>query len=93
MEKILKSKVGKFITISNANLVRGRRKIVPVLGVNFRVDFCHYEYKRASIIYCNNVSMGVYWYLFDLLSLSKRCNVGINKAEILALIKECRLSF
>lgn len=93
MEKILKSDVGKFLTVSNANLFRGRTKFIPLIGINFRVDFCHYNYKRAAIIYCNNVAMGVYWYLFDLLSLSKRCHVGINKVEILALMKECRLSF
>lgn len=93
MEKVLSSNLGQFITISNANLYRGQRKLKKISGVKYCVEFKHYAYNRNSIIYCNNVAMGIYWYLFDKLKLSHHCHVGINKKEIVRLLIECRNLF
>lgn len=90
MQEIFKSEIGKYITVRKANVFRGRTGAVRVMAIRFCVDFCHYKHKRPSTIYCNNIAMGVYWHLFSLLSLSKACNVGIEKSEILALMKDCR---
>lgn len=91
VDEVIDSKVGKFVTISKVNLYRGWFIGLKKSNVaKYKVSFIHHAYKRESTIYCNNVAMGLYWYLFDRLKLSHYCYVGIRRSEILELLKVCR---
>lgn len=88
MEAIFASKVGDIITVSKAKLLRSNGK--PISGVKYCVGIS-ISHSRDSFIYCNNIAMGVYWYLFDLLILSHTCHISTPKQRIFELLKECRL--
>lgn len=92
IEQIINSPIGVFCKIGQTTAFKNECFTKPLLGIYYSIEFCYYSYKRPSTIITTNVRNGLYWYLFGILSLSKTCNVGIPKKEILRLMKECRLT-
>lgn len=91
IKQIMNSQLGLFCKIGRAAVFKNEFT-KPLSGVYFSIDFRYYGYNQSSTIITTNVRNGLYWHLFGILSLSKTCNVGIPKREILRLMKECRLA-
>ena len=92
IEEILSSNIGGLISVSPANLWKGRIKIKPVVGVKYKVKLMLPLGNRPNTIFTNNPSIGLYFFLLDRLSLYRKYDIanGLSAKDILTLMKICR---
>lgn len=86
---MVNTRLSRFVSFRLVDLYRGTRKKVKVSTL-YRVEFQYYTSNRPATFYAYNVAIGVYWYLFDLLKLSHKYQIGIPRKELIELMKECR---
>lgn len=86
---MVNTRLSRFVSFKLVDLYRGDKTKVKVSTL-YRVEFQYYTSNRPTTFYAYNVAISTYWYLFDLLKLSHKCNIGIPTKELIELMKECR---
>ena len=88
IEQLFKSQIGMNIRISPANLWRKGLRIKPI-AMRYKVELMFPYSNRPDILFTNNPSVGIYFFLLDSLRLCRKYNIG-NANQLLTLMKICR---
>lgn len=68
---------------------RGIRRLIKLRGIYYQVELT-YNGDFKEVFVTTNVYNTIYWFMFGLLSLSYRCNIGISSKEIIEALKGLR---
>lgn len=90
IEKLLLSKVGKYVKITAYNGYRGRKKLVKVTE-RYLISFKFTGANHAHHINTDNPIQAVYWNLYNSLLQSKKMHVGCDKYKIVEMLRELRI--
>lgn len=86
---MVNTRLSRFVSFKTVDLYRGEKTKVKVSTL-YRVEFQYYTSNRPATFYAYNVIISTYWYLFNLLKLSYKYQIGIPRKELIELMKECR---